>query len=164
MNYLTDALKEAMKEVFVDKALKNEFDAFDFNQLDMDDIEEKAVKKLQKQKNMGKAHAVEMLGEYISGEEDAFKAYNALKKAQREGEGAANADDFVTMAEIYEYDFRVDWLLAEVELSKLTLDCPRCNNHLTKLIEDSEEIRECEACGAEWEESTGIITLNPDEL
>jgi hypothetical protein len=52
----------------------------------------------------------------------------------------------------------------EEEEEEKFLDCPLCNIALTKYIEDSEEIRECEGCGAEWEESTGTITLNPNEL
>ena len=43
------------------------------------------------------------------------------------------------------------------------LDCPICNFYLTQLIEDSEEIRDCEKCGAEWEQSTGYVTLDPRE-
>jgi|AntDeeMinimDraft_4_1070355.scaffolds.fasta_scaffold20172_1 hypothetical protein len=43
-------------------------------------------------------------------------------------------------------------------------DCPICDCALTDLIEDSEEIRECDGCGAEWEQSNGTITLDPREL
>lgn len=46
----------------------------------------------------------------------------------------------------------------------LITDCPLCKCSLTELIEDSTEIRECQKCGAEWEQSTGDITLNPNEL
>jgi hypothetical protein len=35
---------------------------------------------------------------------------------------------------------------------------------LTDLIEDSEEIRECDGCGAEWEQSNVTITLDSREL
>lgn len=44
------------------------------------------------------------------------------------------------------------------------LDCPLCDCALTSFIENSDEIRECDACGAEWEQTSGTVTLNPKEL
>lgn len=162
MNYLTDALKESMKAVLVDMAIDGKLDG-DINQLDMDLIEEKAVKKLQKQKGYKELHAAECLSEYLGEYGDNLAFYNKLKKAQADGKGSESADDFVQMAEEYEWEYTVNDLLELVELPK-TLNCPICKNHLTNYIEDSEEIRECEGCGAEWEESTGDITLDPREL
>jgi len=45
-----------------------------------------------------------------------------------------------------------------------TKDCPLCDCHVIGLLEDSTEIMECDGCGAEWERSSGIITLDPREL
>lgn len=44
------------------------------------------------------------------------------------------------------------------------LGCPLCGCTTTKFIEDSECIKECEKCGAEWEVDSGVITLDPREL
>jgi hypothetical protein len=44
--------------------------------------------------------------------------------------------------------------------------CPIClasSDHIGYL-EGSDEILDCEVCGAEWEETSGTITLNPKEL
>ena len=50
------------------------------------------------------------------------------------------------------------------ESANIVGDCPVCDCALTQLIEDSEEIRECDGCGAEWEQTSGTITLDPREL
>lgn len=50
------------------------------------------------------------------------------------------------------------------ENTNIVGDCPICDCVLTQLIEDSEEIRECDGCGAEWEQTSGTITLDPREL
>jgi len=44
--------------------------------------------------------------------------------------------------------------------------CPCCgasSKHIG-FLEDSDEILDCEVCGAEWEQSTGDITLDPRDL
>ena len=53
-----------------------------------------------------------------------------------------------------------------MEFKKELTVCPNClggSNHIGYL-EGSDEILDCEFCGAEWEESTGVMTLDPKDL
>lgn len=72
-----------------------------------------------------------------------------------------NCQNLVNDLETVGYTCNYDLSAMPYGLRKLVLDCPLCNCALTNFIEDSTEIRECEACGAEWEKTTGEITLNP---
>lgn len=63
--------------------------------------------------------------------------------------------------------FEEEWIYDNLGISDEEEDiettCPCCGWSESSLLEDSEEIRECHRCGAEWEQSTGDVTLDPYE-
>lgn len=80
-------------------------------------------------------------------------------------DGIDRAED-IPMGNVKEHYEGIDFVEEDFfcSIRDIVGDCQVCDCHLTGLIEDSPEIRECDACGSEWEQTSGTITMDSREL